>query len=133
EQAEGKKVDARSDIFSFGSVLYEMATGQQAFHGDSKMSTLAAVLNKDPKAVNEINPTVPRELERIINRCLRKAPERRWQAMPDLKVALQELKEECESGKLFATSAAQPTRRRCWLWAAGLLALLGVSIALLWL
>src|SRR5262249_44827571 len=66
EQAEGKKLDVRSDIFSFGAVLYEMVTGQKAFEGDSKMSTLAAILNKDPKPVSEISTTVPRELERII-------------------------------------------------------------------
>src|SRR3989449_2976712 len=54
EQAEGKRVDARSDIFSFGSVLYEMATGQQAFHGDSKMSTLAAILNQEPKLISQL-------------------------------------------------------------------------------
>ena len=54
EQAEGKKLDARSDIFSFGSVLYEMVTGRQAFRGDSKMSTLAAILHKEPKPVSEV-------------------------------------------------------------------------------
>ena len=56
EQAEGKKVDARSDIFSFGSVLYEMVTGQQAFHGDSKMSTLAAIMNQEPKPISQLVP-----------------------------------------------------------------------------
>ena len=59
EQAEGKKVDVRSDIFSFGAVLYEMVSGQKAFEGDTKMSTLAAILNKNPKLVIEINPAVP--------------------------------------------------------------------------
>src|SRR5262245_271063 len=59
EQAEGKKLDARSDIFSFGSVLFEMVTGQRAFQGDSKMSTLAAILNKDPRSVKELSETVP--------------------------------------------------------------------------
>jgi serine/threonine protein kinase len=59
EQAEGKKVDARSDIFSFGSVLYEMVTGRRAFHGDSKLSTLSAILKEDPKPVSSITPDVP--------------------------------------------------------------------------
>jgi eukaryotic-like serine/threonine-protein kinase len=77
EQAEGKKIDARSDIFSFGAVLYEMVTGQRAFQGESKMSTLAAILNKDPKPVR--SESTPYDLDKIITRCLRKAPERRWQ------------------------------------------------------
>src|SRR5580765_7182634 len=81
EQAEGKKVDARSDIFSFGSVLYEMATGRQAFHGDSKMSTLAAILNQEPKPISQLVPGIPRNLEKIIARCLRKDINRRFQIM----------------------------------------------------
>src|SRR5580765_4188598 len=99
EQAEGKKVDARSDIFSFGSVLYEMVTGRRAFHGDSKLSTLSAILKEDPNPVSSIVPDVPRDLEKIISRCLRKDAERRFQTMADLRVALEELKEESESGK----------------------------------
>jgi Tol biopolymer transport system component len=98
EQAEGKPVDARSDIFSFGTVLYEMATGTRAFHGDSKLSTLSAVLRENPKPASQVAADVPRELDRIIARCLRKDPARRFQAMPDLKVALEELKEESDSG-----------------------------------
>jgi serine/threonine protein kinase len=73
EQAEGKKVDARSDIFSLGSVLYEMVTGQKAFHGTSKMSTLSAILHQEPKPVSGITPTIPADLEKLINRC------RTWQ------------------------------------------------------
>src|SRR6202035_408459 len=72
EQAEGKKVDARSDIFSFGALLYEMFTGQRAFRGDSKMSTLAAILNREPEPAEQ----VPREVARIVQRCLRKAVDR---------------------------------------------------------
>src|SRR5271165_4399827 len=93
EQAEGRKVDARSDIFSFGSVLYEMTTGRPAFSGETKMSTLAAILHKEPSPVREIAPDTPRELERIINRCLRKDADRRVQSMADVKVALEDLKE----------------------------------------
>ncbi|MGA9626632.1 MAG: protein kinase, partial [Bryobacteraceae bacterium] len=98
EQAESKPVDARSDIFSFGAVLYEMATGTRAFHGDSKLSTLSAVLRENPKPPSQVASDVPRELDRIIARCLRKDPARRFQAMPDLKVALEDLKEESDSG-----------------------------------
>lgn len=112
EQAEGKKVDARSDIFSFGAVLYEMLTGRRAFGRDSQMKTLAAVLNEEPKPASSISESVPAELERVLARCLRKEPQRRWQTMSDLKVALQDLKEDSESGKLAAAAAPAGRRRR---------------------
>jgi eukaryotic-like serine/threonine-protein kinase len=102
EQAEGKKVDARSDIFSFGALLYEMVTGRKAFLGDSKVSTLSAILREDPKPISQVVEGTPHELERIIGRCLRKNPERRFQTAADLKVALEELKEESDSGTLGA-------------------------------
>jgi Tol biopolymer transport system component/predicted Ser/Thr protein kinase len=108
EQAEGKRVDARSDVFSFGSVLYEMVTGRRAFHGDSKLSTLTAVLHHEPEP---IGPEAPAELNRIIARCLRKDPARRFQHMEDLKVALEELKEESGSRALAAPVAKPPARR----------------------
>jgi Tol biopolymer transport system component/tRNA A-37 threonylcarbamoyl transferase component Bud32 len=99
EQADSHKVDERSDIFSFGAVLYEMITGRRAFAGDSKLSTLASVLHNDPKPLGQTVDGVPREVERIIMRCLRKDPERRWQSMADLKVALEDALEEVESGR----------------------------------
>ncbi len=102
EQAEGKTVGVRSDIFSLGAVLYEMVTGQQAFRGDSQLSTLSAVLRDDPKPPSQIRPDLPSELQRIILRCLRKDPARRFQTSADLKVALQELYEESQSGTLTA-------------------------------
>ena len=98
EQAEGKPVDARSDIFSFGSVLYEMVTGRRAFQGDTAMSTLSAILKDEPKPVSQIAGDVPPEVERLISRCLRKDPARRVQHIDDLKVALEELLEESTSG-----------------------------------
>jgi len=101
EQAEGKPVDARSDIFSFGSLLYEMVSGRRAFQGDSNMSTLAAILNQEPAP---LGAEAPRDLEKMITRCLRKDPARRWQNMADLKVALEELKEESDSGRLAAVA-----------------------------
>jgi tRNA A-37 threonylcarbamoyl transferase component Bud32 len=107
EQADGHKVDERSDIFSFGAVLYEMITGRRAFSGDSKLSTLASVLHKDPVPLNK-SEDIPREVERIIMRCLRKDPQRRWQSMADLKVALEDELEERDSNK----TAAEATRVR---------------------
>ena len=123
EQAEGKEAGPRSDIFSFGALLYEMVSGQLAFRGDTRMSTLSAVLRDDPKPVTEVRVDTPSELARIIARCLRKDPARRFQHMDDLKVALEELKEESEVGGLVAApgTAAQPARSAgCYLIAAGI-------------
>jgi eukaryotic-like serine/threonine-protein kinase len=119
EQAEGKPVDARSDIFSFGAVLYEMLSGRRAFHGDTPISTLAQVLNQEPVPLHEISPAIPVELERLVARCLRKDPERRLRSMADLKVALEELKEESESGSLPSpVIVAKPRAGSKWWWVA---------------
>jgi Tol biopolymer transport system component/tRNA A-37 threonylcarbamoyl transferase component Bud32 len=135
EQAESKPVDARSDIFSFGAVLYEMATGTRAFQGDSQLSTLSAVLRDNPRPASQAVPGVPRELDRIITRCLRKDPARRFQAMPDLKVALEDLKEESDSGTaeiaVGATGAA-PARTRPRLMLAAVAVTLLVAAAAGW-
>ncbi len=109
EQAQGGVLDSRSDIFSFGAVLYEMATGRRAFSGSTTISTLAAILNQDPRPATELAPELPHELERVISRCLRKDPLRRFQHMDDIKVALQELREELETGELYP--ALRPMRR----------------------
>jgi eukaryotic-like serine/threonine-protein kinase len=114
EQAEGKSLDARSDIFSFGAVLYEMLTGQKAFQGNSRASTLAAVLTQEPKPLSQAGPDVPQELDRLIARCLRKDRERRLQHAADLKVALLDLKEESESGTLAATPVKERQPARSW-------------------
>src|SRR5260370_4345369 len=130
EQAEGKRVDARSDIFSFGSVFYEMITGRRAFEGETKMSTLAAILNREPESLSEIRATVPREVERIVARCLRKDPSRRIQTMQDLKVALQDLKEESDSGKLVSglqQAAVAPPPPALPLIAGGMILIGGLS------
>ncbi|HVN05948.1 MAG TPA: protein kinase [Bryobacteraceae bacterium] len=93
EQAEGKKVDARSDIFALGAVLYEMLCGRRPFQGDSKLAILAAVLNKEPKPLREIRAGVPAPLDRIVSRCLQKDPARRFQSMDELKAALDRVQE----------------------------------------
>ena len=118
EQVEGKPVDARSDIFSFGAVLYEMITGQRAFRGESKISTLAAVVEKDPPPASEISSSTPPEVERLIARCLRKDVNRRSQNMVDVKLALEELRDESASGKLARPAAARDPGSRRWLWPA---------------
>jgi serine/threonine protein kinase len=132
EQAEGKKVDGRSDIFSFGALLYEMVTGRRAFQGDSKLSTLSAILREEQKPARQVVEGLPRELERIIARCLRKSPERRFQTMADLKVALEELKEESDSGTLSAAPAPQQRPARRLVWALALLAIIAAGLGTLW-
>ena len=116
EQAEGKKVDARSDIFSFGAVLYEMVSGQKAFEDDSKVSTLAAIFKQEPKPISQLVPAIPRDLEKIINRCLRKDRERRHQYMAEVKINLQELKEDSDSALLAGAPPAVRPARRTWVW-----------------
>ncbi len=112
EQAEGKSLDARSDIFSFGSVLYEMITGHQAFSGPSKLSALSAILHKEPQPAGATVADVPPELEKILGRCFRKEPQRRWQTMADVKVALEELLEDLDSSKTAVPAIPKRDRRR---------------------
>jgi serine/threonine-protein kinase len=126
EQAEGRKVDARSDIFSFGAVLYEMVTGQRAFAGDSNLSILAAVLKGNPKPAGEVRHGLPRDLVKVIDRCLRKDPAWRYQSAADLKVSLSELEKDLDSDR---AKQAEPARSR-WLVPLWLLAGVGIGLAM---
>src|ERR1700728_4410318 len=136
EQADGHIVDARSDIFAFGAVLYEMVTGKRAFSGDSKLSTLASVLHSEPVPLSQLGQGIPRDVERIIGRCLRKDPQRRWQSIADVKVAMADVLDELESGKLGAAenaALAKPRRGfQAFLWPALIVAALGVGIFAGW-
>jgi Tol biopolymer transport system component/tRNA A-37 threonylcarbamoyl transferase component Bud32 len=114
EQAEGKPLDSRSDIFSFGSVLYEMLTGRRAFGGETGVSTISSILRDEPQAVSRVARGIPRDLEQIVNRCLRKDPNRRFQTISDVRIALLELKEDSESGKLLTGEGFKKARRRGW-------------------
>jgi Tol biopolymer transport system component/predicted Ser/Thr protein kinase len=98
EQATGGAVDTRSDIFAFGAMLYEMVTGRRAFAGTSTAETLTAVIRAQPKPPTGIVQDLPSDLEKVILRCLRKDPQRRFQHIDDVKVALQDIKEESDSG-----------------------------------
>jgi eukaryotic-like serine/threonine-protein kinase len=111
EQAEGRAMDSRGDIFSLGVMLYEMVTGQRPFRGDSNLEILSATLRSDPLPPQQLVAELPQELERIILRCLRKDPARRFQHMEDLKVALEELHEDTISGSIVGQRAPAPAHR----------------------
>jgi Tol biopolymer transport system component/tRNA A-37 threonylcarbamoyl transferase component Bud32 len=133
EQATGRRLDARSDIFSFGAVLYEMVTGRRPF-GDTGPSTFEAILSKEPAQPSALAGTLPLEFERTLMRCLRKDPQRRWQAMADLKVALQDVQDELDSGKVSQAELAPAGRkvRRRLVAGAAALAILAASAVVLW-
>ncbi|HYP13243.1 MAG TPA: serine/threonine-protein kinase [Bryobacteraceae bacterium] len=93
EQAQGQSVDARSDIFSLGSVLYEMACGQRAFGGENSISILSSILRDEPQSLSTLLTGFPLELEQVVRQCLRKNPAERWQSMDDVRRALEQLRE----------------------------------------
>ena len=107
EQARAREVDARTDIFSFGAVIYEMATGRQAFSGNSSVEIFDAILNRAPVAPVRLNPSVPPEIERIINKCLEKDAKLRYQHASDLRADLQRMQRDTASGALSGAHSAQ--------------------------
>src|SRR5450755_1909380 len=105
EQARGKELDGRTDIFSFGLVLYEMATGKQTFSGNSSAEIFDAILNRTPVAPVRLNPAVPADLERIINKALEKDRNLRYQHASELRTDLQRLKRDTDTGRVSAASS----------------------------
>ena len=141
EQVEGKETDERSDIFSFGVVFYEMITGQRPFNGDTQAAVLASVLKEPPPPMSPWQPAVPRQLERVVRKCLEKKPDDRWHSARDLKPTLELIDLDAPGTSISSASASVPIpvqtpSRRKWLWpalAVASLMILAAGAAALWL
>jgi serine/threonine-protein kinase len=137
EQIEGRPVDHRTDVFSLGVVLYEMATGERPFRGDSSPALMSSILRDTPSPVTEVRPELPRHLGRVIQRCLEKDPSSRYQSALDIRNELESLQKESPSGDKAAgsslpASGGTVTRRRPGRGVAAALALFAVFAAV-WL
>ncbi len=129
EQLEGKDADVRSDIFAFGAVLYEMATGKKAFSGKSQASLIGSILRDDPPAISEVSPMIPPALNRVVKTCLAKDPEDRFQTAHDVKLQLQWIAEGGSQAGLPAPVVARRKNREKLAWAIAAAALVAASLA----
>src|SRR6201981_1322456 len=130
EQVEGKELDGRSDIFSFGAVLYEMVTGKRAFEGKSQLSVASAILEKEPPPISTTKPLTPPALDYSIRKCLAKTPDERWQSASDLKSELNWILERgSQAGAPVSVVAGRKKRERvAWIIAAVAIATLVVLL-----
>jgi eukaryotic-like serine/threonine-protein kinase len=132
EQVEGKEVDGRSDIFSFGAVLYEMLTGQRAFPGKSQLSVASAILEKEPAPICSSKPMTPPALDHATRRCLAKDPDERWQTTRDLALELKWIAESGSQSAVLAPATERSKRRERLAWiVAAACALAAVTLAVL--
>jgi len=136
EQARGEEIDQRTDIWSFGIVLYEMLTGKHAFPGEYEQATLYAIMNEDPEPVTALRSGVPMELERIVKKCLEKNLAERYQTTADLIADLRRLQRTLSAGtgtaQRSAATAGRPARKvRWWYWAAPVVAIVIIAAVVL--
>src|SRR5260370_37214060 len=126
EQIQGKEADARSDIFAFGAMLYEMLTGKRAFQGKSQLSLASSILEKDPEPPSAVQPQTPPALEQLIRTCLAKDPEERWQTAHDVKLQLRAIAESgSQASPVAVRKKAGKKNRERLAWAlVGMLAVL---------
>ena len=117
EQLEGGEADARSDIFAFGAVLYEMVTGQKAFQGKSQASLIGSIMKDEPAPITSVAPMTPPALDRVIKTCLAKDPENRFQTAHDVKLQLQWIAEGGSQAGLPAPVVARRKNREKLAWA----------------
>jgi len=127
EQLEGREADARSDLFAFGAVLYEMVTGRKAFEGKSRASLISAIMSSEPPPIAAVQPMTPPALDRLVRHCLAKDPEDRWQSAHDVMAELRWIAEGGSQAGLPAPVAARRRGRERWAWT--LVALLGMGAA----
>src|SRR5215470_19600334 len=114
EQVHGEELEARTDLFSFGAVLYEMATGRQAFSGNTSGVVFHSILEKHPPSVLRVNPELPPRLEEVIAKALEKDREVRYQHAADIRADLKRLKRDTESGRSANISSSAPKPVRFW-------------------
>jgi serine/threonine protein kinase len=133
EQAEGKQIDTRSDIFSLGIVLFEMLTGRRPFEGDSPASILSSILKDIPLPVTELAPGVPRELAKLVKRCLTRDLTRRYQTAVDVRNELEEIKQDVDSGESVTfASLGKPRPQNRWRVVAAVASLAALGVILLY-
>ena len=126
EQVEAQAADARSDIFAFGGVLYEMATGRRAFDGASPASVFAAILSREPPSISELQPALPVSLDRVVRTCLAKDPDERWQTAHDMKLQLRWILEGGSTSGVTAAGTGRRMRRERVAWSVAAVALMTI-------